>query len=233
MKDLTISIRAAICGAVVFLAAPAYAADPATIFGTKCSSCHTYGKGEKVGPDLKGVTDRRSHTWLATWIRSSERAIKSGDRAAMTLFKKYKQERMPDQNFSATEIAALIEYLAAGGPDAADRSRPRQASTATAQDVAFGRQLFLGTVGLNGGGAACASCHVVRDEGSSRYASFGDDLTHVYSRFQDAALSKFLEHPCFPRVGVPLTANESFAMRAFLRYVDGKNAPGSAIKVLR
>jgi cytochrome c2 len=230
VSKLTISIRWLLCGALLSASTPAHAIDPATIFGMKCSSCHTYGHGEKVGPDLKGVADRRSRTWLAAWIRSSERTIKSGDPVATTLFKKYKQERMPDQNFSPAEIAALIDYLAAGGPDAADRSRPRQAGTATAQDVALGRRLFLGTVSASRGGASCASCHRIREEGAAVQATFGADLTHVYSRFQDAALSTFLERPCFPRVGVPLTANESFAMRAFLRYVDGKNASASAPK---
>ena len=231
MKErLTISIRAAVCGAVLLIATPARAVDPATIFGMKCSGCHTYGKGEKVGPDLKGVADRRSRDWLAAWIHSSERTIKSGDPAAMTLFKKYKQERMPDQNFSPAEITALIDYLAAGGPDAADRSRPRSLSTATADDVASGRRLFLGTARLSSGGASCASCHMVREQGSAMRATFGADLTHIYSHFQDAALSAAIKRPCFPRVAAQLTAEESFAVRAFLRDVDGKTSPTSARK---
>ena len=176
--------------------------------------------------------DRRRN-WLATWIRSSERTIKSGDPTAVTLFKKYKQERMPDQNFSPAEIAALIDYLAAGGPDASDRSRPRHASTATSHDVALGRRLFLGTVSLRSGGASCASCHMVREEGSSLQATYGSDLTHAYSRFQDAALSALIQRPCFPRANAPLTAEELFAVKAFLRDVDGKTAPRLATKVPR
>jgi mono/diheme cytochrome c family protein len=230
VKQVAISIRAAVCCAVLSIAAIAHGADPATIFGMKCSGCHTYGKGEKVGPDLKGVADRRSRSWLAAWIRSSERTIKSGDPVAMTLFKRYKQERMPDQNFSPAEIAALIDYLAAGGPDAADRSRPRPLSTATADDVALGRRLFLGTTRFSKGGASCASCHMVHDEGSSRQATFACDLTHVYSHFQDAALDAVIKQPCFPRVDAQLTAQESFAVRAFLRYVDGRTPPTSARK---
>ena len=227
MSYLSISLRAAICVAVVLDAIPAHAVDPATIFAMKCSSCHTYGKGEKVGPDLKGVTDRRSRTWLAAWIRSSEQTIKRGDAIAVTLFKKYKQERMPDQNFSSAEIAALIDYLAAGGPVEADRSRPRPATTATAADVARGRQLFLGAVSPRSGGASCAACHSVREEPAAMHATLGNDLTHAFSRFQDAALSAVIERPCFPRVGTRLTADETFAVVAFLRHVDRK-APGSA-----
>src|SRR5205085_12606993 len=56
--------------ALVFLlnlVAPAFAADftePANIFRKRCSACHTFGKGVKVGPDLKGVTARRQPDWL-------------------------------------------------------------------------------------------------------------------------------------------------------------------------
>jgi cytochrome c2 len=39
----------------------------------KCSGCHTYGKGEKVGPDLKGVADRCSRN-LAGGVDSFVRA---------------------------------------------------------------------------------------------------------------------------------------------------------------
>jgi hypothetical protein len=90
--------------------------DPGGIFTRKCSSCHTYGKGDLVGPDLKGVTDRHSRQWLTTWISSSENAIASGDPAAAALFRKYKQQRMPEQKFSPSELAALLDYLAAGDP---------------------------------------------------------------------------------------------------------------------
>lgn len=226
-------LRAVACVAVVLVPMPAHAADPATIFAVKCGSCHTYGKGEKVGPDLKGVTDRRSRTWLAAWIRSSERTIKSGDSVAMSLFKKYKQERMPDQNFSPAEIAALIDFLAAGGPVEVDRVRPRHASTATAADVAVGRGLFFGTVTPSTGGASCAACHMVREGASSMQGTFAGDLTHAYTRFQDAALSVVIRRPCFPRVGTMLTAEETFAVKAFLRYVDGQDAARPATKVPR
>src|SRR5689334_5585847 len=64
------------------------ASEPSTLFKTKCSSCHTFGKGDRVGPDLKGVTERHSREWLIPWIRSSETLIRRGDRAAIALFKK-------------------------------------------------------------------------------------------------------------------------------------------------
>ena len=202
------------------------AADPAAVFAKKCTSCHTCGKGDRVGPDLKGVTTRRSRQWLLSWIRSSESMVRGGDPIAAALFEKYKHERMPDQNMSAEEIGSLIDYLAAGGPGSNDESRPRHAITATAEDVERGRELFTGSLRPRSGGAACASCHVVRDADTRPTGgTFGGDLTHVYSRFQDAALSTFLQRPCFPRVfevegAPPLTPDEAFAVKAYLRRAD-------------
>lgn len=38
------------------------------LFQEKCVACHTIGQGDRVGPDLAGVTARRSHAWLEAWI---------------------------------------------------------------------------------------------------------------------------------------------------------------------
>ncbi|PYQ76177.1 MAG: hypothetical protein DMG01_17375 [Acidobacteria bacterium] len=231
MTPIRAHFQAVICGAALLLPVTALAAtDPAALFAKKCSGCHTYGKGDRVGPDLKGVADRRSRAWLTSWIRSSQKVVEAGDPIATTLFDKYKRERMPDQNLPAEDIAALVDYLAAGGPAAADASRPRHASTATLADIALGRELFLGSIAAKNGGASCGSCHVVQVDGASTGATFGSDLTHVYSRFQDAALSLALRRPCFPRAfdkdtAGPLTADEAFAVKAFLRQADRAASP--------
>jgi len=34
------------------------------LFGQKCTSCHTIGEGNKIGPDLLGVDQRRELPWL-------------------------------------------------------------------------------------------------------------------------------------------------------------------------
>ena len=83
----------------------------------------------------------------------------------------------------------------------------------------------MGTVSLSSGGAPCASCHMVRESVAVRRATFGDDLTHVYSRFQDGALTTFLQRPCFPRVTPKgetpsLSEDEAFSIKAFLWQMD-------------
>lgn len=194
---------------------------PAAVFTRKCSGCHTFGQGDFVGPDLKGVTERHSRQWLIAWISSSERAIRSGDPAAIALFTKYRQQRMPDQNLSGDDVAALLDYFASGGPEADARKKSRRANTATAAEIDLGRSLFLGEQPLADGGASCSSCHRLT-ETAGRGGNLGPDLTRAYARFQDKGLGSLLARGCFPRVGHvgarnSVTDQESFALRAFLR----------------
>ena len=34
-----------------------------------CNTCHRVGGGNLIGPDLAGVTQRRSEKWLTTWLK--------------------------------------------------------------------------------------------------------------------------------------------------------------------
>src|ERR1051325_7313467 len=113
-------VCAGVCrGSVLWGASIHAAGDPAALFSRKCSACHTYGNGDRPRPDLKGVTTRREREWLLSWIRSSQRLIDSGDPTANALYTKFKHERMPDQALAPDDIAALIDFLAAGGPSTA------------------------------------------------------------------------------------------------------------------
>jgi cytochrome c2 len=212
-----------ICALLVCLAAAQAAAapDPATTFARKCSSCHTYGGGVLVGPDLKGVTNRHPRPWLMSWIASSETVIRSGDAAANALFTKFKAQRMPDQALGPADLAALIDYLAAGGPEADAARRNRRADSATAGEIAAGRRLFVGEQPLANGGAPCLSCHTL---GTALGAggTLGPDLHAAYARYQDRGLAALLARGCFPRSAprltpVTLTDPEAFALKAFLR----------------
>jgi len=200
---------------------PAAAADPSTTFTRKCSSCHTFGRGVLVGPDLKGVTDRHTRTWLTAWIASSEAVIKSGDAAAVALFSKFKSQRMPDQSLAPDELTALLDYLAGGGPEADARRKSRRADTATTAEVEMGRVLFVGERAFANGGASCFSCHRMGNTLGAG-GTLGPDLSSAYTRYQDRGLSALLARGCFPRAvpttgTVALTDDEVFALKAFMR----------------
>ena len=57
--------------------ASADTAEAKKIFTTRCMACHTFGKGVKVGPDLKGVTQRRDLAWIVKMVRSSSTMVGS------------------------------------------------------------------------------------------------------------------------------------------------------------
>jgi len=50
-----------------------FSAEAAATFNGRCTACHTYGKGIKVGPDLKGVNQRRKREWLLSSFTDRQR----------------------------------------------------------------------------------------------------------------------------------------------------------------
>jgi mono/diheme cytochrome c family protein len=201
-------------------------------FNQRCTACHTFGKGVKVGPDLKGVGERRERAWLIRFIRSSQSLIKSGDPVAVGLFREFKQERMPDwTDLSEPQIDGILQWLAANGPEQKEPDE-RNAEVASPAEIEMGRSLFHGQAPLANGGAACSTCHGIHDAAGSSAGSLGPELTQAYFKYQDRALTLFLRHPCFQRkaqrTSAPyLTPRESFAIKSYLR----QRAAGSASEV--
>jgi cytochrome c2 len=197
-----------------------FSPEAAATFNKRCTACHTYGKGIKVGPDLKGVTERRKRDWLLKFIHASSLVIKAGDPTATALFAQFKQQRMPDwTDLSEKQINDILDYVAVGGPDIKPADE-RNAELATPSDIENGRQLFSGEKHLKYGAQACVVCHSVDDAGWG--GSLGPNLTKTYFQYQDRALTEFLRHPCFQwSTSDPgthyLTARESFTLKAFLR----------------
>jgi nitrite reductase (NO-forming) len=88
--------------------------DPQTLqgkmmFDTRCLACHSIGHGPVVGPDLRGVTDRRSPEWITRWLHSPEAMLASDD-TAKALLARFKIP-MPNQNLSNDDIRRLILYF--------------------------------------------------------------------------------------------------------------------------
>jgi protein SCO1 len=88
------------------------------LFRSRCSACHTIGMGASVGPDLAGVTSRRDRAWLARYVAEPDRVLAEKDPIAVELFARYRNVRMPDQELSSEEIAAILRYVDEQGPRA-------------------------------------------------------------------------------------------------------------------
>jgi len=81
------------------------------LFVKLCAGCHTVGKGDRVGPDLNGVTGRHARAWLSNYIRDPERMRARKDPAALALVAKYPSVRMPSMGLSESDAADLLSYV--------------------------------------------------------------------------------------------------------------------------
>ena len=78
-------------------------------FESKCLACHTIGGGDKLGPDLYGVTKRHDDAWLARWLKSPEQMLQT-DAKAKAMLDKWKIP-MPNQGLSDEDVKAYIAYF--------------------------------------------------------------------------------------------------------------------------
>ena len=95
------------------------------LFGSRCSACHTIGQGDKMGPDLAGVTARRDRAWLSRYVLQPDKLLAEGDPIATALSKKYGSARMPNVNLGAADVEAVLKYL-----ESRDSARGTQAGKA-------------------------------------------------------------------------------------------------------
>ena len=85
----------------------------ADLFNTRCTSCHTIGQGDKLGPDLLGVVSKRDRAWLIRWLQEPDVMLEEKDPLAMALYTKYNNLQMPNNKLERKDALDLIEYMQA------------------------------------------------------------------------------------------------------------------------
>lgn len=191
------------------------------MFDGTCKACHTIGGGKLVGPDLSGVTDRRSEDWLKSFIKSSQGMINSGDADAVAIYEEYNKTLMPDAQMSDAEIAAVIAYVGSGGSGDAGAA----VVAAEPGDPERGEQYFLGLSRMENNGPSCNSCHNVDYNELLAGGALAKDLTKVVTRLSEPGVNAMMSNAPFPAmqkayVNAPLTAQEIADITAFLTVVD-------------
>ena len=83
------------------------------LFVSHCSRCHSIGEGDKLGPDLRGVTSRRESDWLVRYVNNAQKMLAARDPIAVSLSEKYKTARMPNMRLDSGQVKDLIDYLQA------------------------------------------------------------------------------------------------------------------------
>jgi cytochrome oxidase Cu insertion factor (SCO1/SenC/PrrC family) len=81
------------------------------LFKKMCAPCHTIGVGDRVGPDLRGVTTRRDEAWLEAFIQNPSKMRAKQDPVALALAAEYPAVRMPAVGLAPADAADLISYL--------------------------------------------------------------------------------------------------------------------------
>lgn len=92
-------------------AAPVAELPGQALFAKACASCHTIGRGERVGPDLQDVSARRARAWLLRFMQKPSVLHAEKDPIALALAAAYPKVRMPNLQISATDAADLLSYL--------------------------------------------------------------------------------------------------------------------------
>lgn len=87
-------------------------------FQRNCVACHSVGGGDGVGPDLEGISTRRSPAWIEAMIRRPDSMLVN-DSIARALLQRY-QVPMLDRQLDGARVRAIMEFLrrADQGPEA-------------------------------------------------------------------------------------------------------------------
>ncbi|MBI4406033.1 MAG: cytochrome c [Deltaproteobacteria bacterium] len=199
------------------------------IFTKACVACHTIGSGDRVGPDLKGVTSRRDKTWLKSFIQAPNKKIENKDPITMELLAKYKTP-MPGLGLTPEDIDEVIRYLK--NPQSAQlipsetspASPDNKSSAANRIDIKKGLALFQGSQRLLNEGPACITCHDVRNKAVFAGGRLAKELTQSFFRLREAGMTAILKDPPFPLMRAAyqnnvITADEATALTAFLEQV--------------
>lgn len=228
------------CVLAIASAAMAFGQDGEALFKQNCGVCHRVGGGKMVGPDLMGVTQKRSEEWLLKWTKGSTALINSGDPDAKAIFSEFGGMIMPDQaHLSDADVKAIYAFISSksGAPANASTDTAKKetvvadiSGSAGPAEIQKGKNLFVGSMRMAGGGPSCISCHNVNYNGVIPGGLLAKDLTNTYSRLGgDAGLLGILGAPPFPAMtqaykDKPLQPDEVAAIIAFLNKVDKDTA---------
>ncbi|NTX56788.1 c-type cytochrome [Myxococcus sp. CA039A] len=214
---------------LAMLAAPSALAQAsgqgAQLFTQRCATCHSVGEGDRIGPDLHGVLERRDEAWLTRFIKSPGALIDAGDPIAGELLAKFNGVRMPDQSLSDAERASLFAFFSECTQKGKGGCKPSPAekmgTDATLEEIARGRRLFEGIEPLTHGGAACIGCHDVRGLGIAGGGTLGPNLTFAFARMGEKGMRPALAKLEGPMMGAlyakaPLVEEEQYALKAYL-----------------
>lgn len=97
-----------------------YAFDGAQYFLKTCAVCHTIGGGDKIGPDLAGLSKRRKVDWIVKFVKypdgmingdPDEEGYEKPDPIAQKVYAAYKPAMMAEQEITKAQVEAILKYI--------------------------------------------------------------------------------------------------------------------------
>jgi cytochrome c551/c552 len=81
-----------------------------------CKACHNIDGPKLIGPNLKGITERREEAWLIKFIQNSQAMIDAGDPIAVQVWEENNKIPMPpNPQLNEEQVKDLLLYIEAGG----------------------------------------------------------------------------------------------------------------------
>ena len=185
----------------------------AKLFVSRCTGCHTIGRGTLTGPDLTAAIAWREADLTTAMVRMLEKAgpLSKDDIAGLIGF--LKDPKVKER--AATEEARIAQQFAA-------KLEPPNAE--------IGGRLFRGEDLLANAGMACIACHRIGELGGG---TLGVDLSGVFGRMGEAGLLSALEKAPFKVMSPvyrakPLTRQEVLHITSWLKTRDAQTSVRSA-----
>lgn len=97
-----------------------FAWDAKTEWKNNCAACHSIGEGDKIGPDMAKVNERRDEEWLIKFIQypigmiegdAEEEGYEKPDKIAQKLYELYKPQVMGEQELDRDQIKQILNYI--------------------------------------------------------------------------------------------------------------------------
>lgn len=205
------------------------AQDGEATFKANCAACHSIGGGKLVGPDLKGITQKRKIDWIKKFIKNSAEFINSGDADAVAIAKEYNNMLMPPSTLPDAEIDLIIKYMQT---KSGDSSTPTVAidylKDSKDANVRDGYQLFIGAKPFKNSGVSCIACHNTDQYGSG--GKLAKNLTVSFNNLSADGIKAMLASPAFPAMinsykNNALTEEEIFNLTSYLRATATNKLP--------
>ena len=119
------------------------------IFETTCQACHTIGGGDRTGPDLKGITEKREHAWLVKWMKDPIEMGKT-DPIGKKILKEWKNVPMPNPGLDEAKINQVLGYIKAASKGGAEVPKEEKFVALKGEQFEKAKKIFFDR---------CAGCH--------------------------------------------------------------------------